>query len=185
MGIPTLIKTQTASDSAYLDFIDGTSDVVLDSTYDEYMFVFTDIGPAADGVYFQFQVNATDDAGGSFDSSPITSTFFYSYHAEADSTGFNYHGSFDLANAASFQSMTVDAGNGSDESAAGMLHIFTPSSTTYVKHFHGRVINYLNDNRAWESHFGGYINDTTAIDEIRFKMSSDNFDGVIQLYGIA
>jgi hypothetical protein len=31
----------------------------------------------------------------------------------------------------------------------------------------------------------GYINDTTAIDEIQFKMDSGNFDGVIQMYGIA
>ena len=32
----------------------------------------------------------------------------------------------------------------------------------------------------------GYkCNDTTAIDEIQFKMSSGNFDGVIQMYGIA
>ena len=63
MGIPTLIKTQTASGSDYLDFIDGASDVVFDSTYDEYMFVFTDIGPATDQTQFSFQVNATDDAG--------------------------------------------------------------------------------------------------------------------------
>ena len=56
MGIPTLIKTQTASGSDYLDFIDGTSDVVFDSTYDEYMFVFTDIGPATDQTQFSFQV---------------------------------------------------------------------------------------------------------------------------------
>ena len=50
MGIPTLIKTQTASNSAYLDFIDGTSSVVFDSTYDEYMFVMTDINPATEEV---------------------------------------------------------------------------------------------------------------------------------------
>ena len=31
----------------------------------------------------------------------------------------------------------------------------------------------------------GYVNVTGAIDEISFKMSSGNMDGVIQLYGIA
>jgi hypothetical protein len=30
----------------------------------------------------------------------------------------------------------------------------------------------------------GYINDTTAVDDIRFKMSSGNFDGIIKMYGI-
>ena len=67
MGISTLIKTLTASGSASLDFVDGTSSVVLDSTYDEYMFVFTDINPATDSANFTFQVNATDDAGGDYD----------------------------------------------------------------------------------------------------------------------
>ena len=32
MGIPTLIKTLTASGSSSLDFVDGTSSVVFDST---------------------------------------------------------------------------------------------------------------------------------------------------------
>ena len=35
------------------------------------------------------------------------------------------------------------------------------------------------------SYVGGYINDTTAIDNINFQMDSGNFDGVIQMYGIA
>ena len=86
MGIPTLIKTLTASDSASLEFVDGTSDVVLDSTYDEYMFVFTDINPATDQAEFSFQVNATDDAGGGYDTSLITSTAFATEHSEADSS---------------------------------------------------------------------------------------------------
>ena len=55
MGIPTLIKTLTASGSATLSFVDGTSDVTLDSTYDEYMFVCTDIGPATDNVFSPFK----------------------------------------------------------------------------------------------------------------------------------
>ena len=84
MGIPTLIKTLTASGDTSLSFVDGTSDVVLDGTYDEYMFVFTDIGPATDGSIFSFQVNATDDAGGGYDTSLITSTFFNAQHSEAD-----------------------------------------------------------------------------------------------------
>ena len=188
MGIPTLIKTQTASDSAYLDFIDGTSDVVFDSTYDEYMFVFTDIGPATDQQHFAFQVNATDDAGGGFDTSLITSTFFRAVHAEDDSPAeLGYVTNTDLAQSADFQMLNEQdqLGNAADESLAGILHIFSPSSTTYVKHFYSRVSIYGYDGRAMDNFVAGYINDTTAIDEIRFKMYSGNFDGVIQMYGIA
>jgi hypothetical protein len=184
MGIPTLIKTLTASDSATLSFVDGASDVTLDSTYDEYMFVFTDIGPATDAVEFQFQVNATDDAGGGYDTSLITSTSFRAYHSEANATDLSYQTAYDLAQSASFQTICADIGNGSDESCAGIMHLFSPS-TTYVKHFYSRFSTYNEGNAENELYTAGYINDTTAIDEIQFKMSSGNFDGVIQLFGIA
>ena len=187
MGIPTLIKTLTASDSATLSFVDGASDVTLDSTYDEYMFVFTDIGPATNNATLGFQVNATDDAGGGYDTSLITSTFFDAVHDEADSaTGLSFNeDGHSLAQSSNFQSLLRDCGNGADESGAGILHIFNPSSTTYVKQFYGRFQNYQHENYSQDYFMAGYINDTTAIDEIQFKMSSGNFDGVIQLYGVA
>tara|TARA_R100001594_G_scaffold137138_2_gene179958 strand:- start:2 stop:565 length:564 start_codon:yes stop_codon:yes gene_type:complete len=187
MGIPTLIKTQTASNSTSLDFVDGTSDVVFDSTYDEYMFVFTDIGPATDGIHFEFQVNATDDAGGGYDTSLITSSYLSAYHRENDEANPNvaYQTSFDLAQAADEQVLADNIGNGSDESCAGILHLFNPSSTTYVKHFYSRFQYGDLDDYSKDGFSAGFINDTTAIDEIRFKCSSGNFDGVIQMYGIA
>ena len=186
MGIPTLIKTLTASDSASLAFVDGAASVTLDSTYDEYMFVWTDVGPATDNVHFQFQVNATDDAGGGYDTSLITSTYFQAYHAEGDgSAALGYDAGNDLAQSASFQNLTNGQGNGADESSAGILHLFSPSSTTYVKHFYSRCVSYHHSDVVNDMFISGYINDTTAIDEIQFKMSSGNFDGVIQLYGIA
>jgi len=186
MGIPTLIKTLTATNSASLEFVDGASDVTLDSTYDEYMFVFTDIGPATDGPNFVFQVNATDDAGGGYDTSLITSTFFESKHGESGSpAGLGYLTGSDLAQSASAQRLAVSVGNGSDESCAGIFHLFSPASTTYVKHFYGTFHLYDANDRSNTNFSAGYINDTTAIDEIQFKMSSGNFDGVIQLYGIA
>jgi len=184
MGIPTLIKTLTASDSASLAFVDGASDVILDSTYDEYMFVFTDIGPATDNVNFTFQVNATDDAGGGYDTSVITSSTFQAYLSEGHAEALEYT-DMDQAQAAGFQIIGRAVGNGSDESCAGILHVFSPASTTYVKHFYARVHSYYYADMAHTLFTGGYINDTTAIDEIQFKMSSGNFDGVIQLYGIA
>ena len=186
MGIPTLIKTLTASGSASLAFVDGAASVVFDSTYDEYMFVCTDIGPATDEASFLFQVNATDDAGGGYDTSLITSTFFRAYHHEDDSAAvLEYVAADDLAQSASFQKISHNIGNGADESAVCILHIFSPSSTTYVKHFYSRSHEYHAGNVAEQCFVAGYINDTTAIDEIQFKMSSGNFDGVIQLYGIS
>ena len=74
MGIPTLIKTLTASNDASLSFVDGTADVTLDSTYDEYMFVFTDINPATDATEFTFQVNVDGQSGYN---EVVTSAGFY------------------------------------------------------------------------------------------------------------
>jgi len=47
MGL-TLIKALTASSSSSLDFVDGTSDVVFDNTYNEYLFQFVNLHPSDD-----------------------------------------------------------------------------------------------------------------------------------------
>ena len=51
---PVLIQSQTASSSASISFTSG-----IDSTYDEYMFVFINMNPASDAVTFRFQINAS------------------------------------------------------------------------------------------------------------------------------
>jgi hypothetical protein len=175
---PILISTHTASDSSSIDITSG-----IDSTYDEYMFVYTDINPATDKTHFSFQVNATDSTG--YDRT-ITTTVFQAHHNEADSTtSLAYNPGHDQAQGAAFQILAGYVGNESDESAAGILHLFSPSSTTYVKHFYATTNLFNGDSTRTNHTFAaGYINDTTAIDEISFKMSSGNFDGTIQMYGI-
>jgi hypothetical protein len=191
MGIPTLIKALTASNSASLAFVDGASDVVLDSTYDEYMFVFTDINPATDRTRFIFQVNATDDAGGGYDTSLITSTAFCArvYEADDHTASLSYRSGDHIDNNADPQRLSGEANNDADSIISGIMHLFSPSSTTYVKHFYATLNTSCDggdDVPFFNNHYvAGYINDTTAIDEIQFKCESGNFDGVIQLYGIA
>ena len=72
----TLITSQTASDSSAIAFTSG-----IDSTYKEYMFVFTDINPATNQAYFTFQ-GSTD--GGTTYGIAITSTAFAARHNEND-----------------------------------------------------------------------------------------------------
>jgi hypothetical protein len=182
-GSTTLIKTLTASSSATLSFVDGTSDVVLDSTYKEYLFIFNNIHPASDGVGFLFQGNA---AGGSGYDETITSTYFRSYHDEGDTeTEFSYSAGHDQANGTAFQYLIDYLGNDNDQSTSGYLHIFNPSSTTFIKHFMARLNEITENNYTAERNSAGYFNTTSAIDEIQFKMSSGNIDaGTIQLIGI-
>ena len=183
MSIPTLIKTLTASDSASLSFHHGVSSVVFDSTYDEYMFVFTDIGPATDEADLTFQCNAVDASGYN---ETITSTYHNAQQQEGGGVA-NIGGSdgaYIQNNGTSFQDLTDNQGNGSDESLAGILCLFSPADTTYVKHWYSRIQQSANENSA-NRYFAGYFNITAAIDDIQFKMSTGNFDGVIQMYGIA
>ena len=178
MGIPTLISTSTASDAASVDITSG-----IDSTYDEYMFVFTDIGPATDAASFTF--NCSIDGGSNYNVTKTT-TVFNNEHQESDAgPNMEYRASQDLAESASDQILCYNQGNASDESAAGVLHLFSPSSTTYVKHFYARTCYAHSNDACWSLYVAGYINDTNDVDAIQFKMSSGNFDGVIQMYGIA
>ena len=181
-GSMVFIKKLTASSSSTLSFVNGTSDVVLDSTYKEYLFTFNNVHPVDNSV--QFLVNFRD--GGTDYDATKTTTFFNAEHAEAGSTtGVSYITAQDLAQGTGFQPLTVDTGNRSDESVSGYLHFFNPSSTTFVKHFIARTNNYVSNNYSEDSFIAGYCNTTTAIDGVQFKFASGNIDaGTITLYGI-
>ena len=126
MGIPTLIKTVTSSNAATTSFVDGTSSVVLDGTYDEYMFVMTNYNSATDTANLLF--NGSADTGSNYNVTKTT-TFWEARHVEDDTSS-----------SGSFQ----------------------------------------------DQYIVGYVNSTSAVDAVQFKMSSGNIDaGVIKLYGIS
>ena len=179
-GSMVFIKKLTASSSGTLSFVNGASSVVLDSTYKEYMFVYQDIPPSANGPNFQVQFNA----GGS--AATKTTTSFYAYHNEGDtSTQLTYQASYDLAQSTGAQTIATDVTNENDSSAAGYVHLFNPSSTTFVKHFIATG-SHMHDNIAVLNDFvAGYCNTTSAITEAVFSMQSGTIDaGTITLYGI-
>ena len=173
-----LLSTQTASSSATISFTTG-----LDSTYDEYIFKFINIRPATDAVWFQF--NLSTDSGSNYNVTKTT-TFFNAYHDEADTaTTLSYQTAQDLAQSTSDQRISYDLGNGSDECCSGSLQLFNPSSTTYVKHFISNVNDYFYLNFSINDYMAGYANTTSAINAIRFQMSSGNIaDGIIKMYGV-
>ena len=154
----------------------------ITSTYGEYIFKFYNINPATDSADFSFQCS-TD--GGSSYGLTITTTYFECYHAEDDSaTNLGYSAGQDLEQSTSFQGMSFDIGSGADESTAGELHIFNPSSTTYVKHFYGVSNVYGLNNFTIQEFYAGYFNTTSDIDAIQFKMNTGNFDGTIKMWGV-
>ena len=182
------IKTLTASSSSTLSFVDGSDGVVLDSTYPIYKFEFINIHPATGHTDFSFQVDTGTNTNYN---QTMTTTYFRAYNIEADTfAGLGYQGGSDQAQGTGFQAIARPVSNENDASASGHLQIFNPSSSVFVKHFIARANNseyysgtpYSATN---DCYVAGYINTTTAITRVRFKMSSGNIDsGTIKLYGI-
>jgi len=182
-GKLTLIKTLTASSSSTLSFVNGSSSVVFNSTYDSYVFKFINIHPANNTAYLTFQ--GSTNTGSSYGIA-IVSTAFYSRHSESGSGAeLDYNGSADLAQSTDFQRISQGVGNGNDESCSGTLQIFAPADTTFIKHFIARMPTYQSSNYIYDQYTEGYINTTSSIDAIQFKFSSGNIDaGTIKMYGV-
>ena len=182
-GSMIFIKKLTASSSSTLTFLNGSSDVVFDSTYKEYIFTFKDIHPTTNS-YTQFQ--ATTD--GTNYNTTITNTSFSSYHAEADNFALlQYRGAEDFAQSTSFVGLNCadPIGTDNDNCMVGTLHIFNPSSTTFVKHYIARTHGIATSGISVDFYTAGYFNTTSAITGIQFKNESGNIDaGDICLYGI-
>jgi hypothetical protein len=179
-GSLVLLTTNTASSSASISFTSG-----IDSTYDEYLFIFNNIHPASDNVEFYF--NMSTDSGSTYNVTKTTSGFS-AYHDEAGSSAaLAYDASGDLAQGTGYLQLNQNGtlGNDNDQSLSGSLHLFSPSDTTFVKHFVSTVQYYETTDYSINSFVAGYGNTTSAVDAIDFKMSSGNIDsGTIQMFGV-
>ena len=177
-GALNLISTQTASSSSTISFTSG-----IDSTYKEYIFYLVDIHPATDDANFLF--NMSIDSGSNYNVTK-TSSFFRLYHQEDDSqSGVSYYTGGDRAQSTGTQLLSYGCGNDNDQCTTGFLHLFNPSSTTFVKHFIGRTNTYESTNNSWGGFLAGYGNTTSAINALQFSMSSGNIDsGQILLFGL-
>ena len=181
-GSMVFINKITASSSATIDFTSG-----IDSTYKEYVFTFKDIHPQTDAASLVFQADTGTNTNYNL---TMTTTMFRSYHSEDGSqSGLGYitTSGEDQAQETNFQKLIHGSaiGNDNDQSGVGILQVFNPSSTTFVKHFISRTnLNTYHD-YSIESYVAGYFNTTSAIDALQFKMSSGNIDsGTIKMYGV-
>ena len=178
-GAMTLLATETASSSDALSFTSN-----IDSDYKEYVFKFIDIHASNEGSNFTF--NMSVDGGSNYNVTK-TSTHARAYHAEADNAAaFSYSADGDLAQSTGFQNISHSLNDDNDASTAGTLHLFDPSSTTFVKHFIINTNSMVDSIYSYHNLFGGYGNTTSAVDAVQFKMSAGTIDaGVIKLYGIS
>ena len=182
-GSIVLIKTTTISSSTSdVSFIHGTSGVVFDSTYKEYIFSFIDIHGTSDPGGIRFQ-GTTD--GTNFNIA-TTSTNFRCFHDEGGTTtGLAYASGYDQVQGTGFQYLTATHGNDNDQSEVIKFHIYDPSSTTFVKHYIARS-NGSNDGNYSTSMFtAGYLNTASAVTGLKFALDSGNIESAtIKMYGI-
>ena len=91
-----------------------------------------------------------------------------------------------VKNATAFLQIQHDIGSDNDQSASGEMTFFNPSSSVFVKHFMSRNQVYYKGDYSLEFYTAGYINTTTPLTRVQFKMTTGNIDsGVIKLYGIS
>ena len=180
---------KTLIDTAYDGTVDGSVCEVditsgIDDTYDVYEFHFVNMHPASNTSFtFQFDTGDLEN----YDQT-ITSTFFLTYHREDDSSAdVGYHGGYDQAQTQSFQTLIAGGGisTDADSGVSGTLTLYAPSSA-YVKHFMGGSNSFQGDPQFQQTYVAGYVNTTTALTRIRFRMSSGNIDsGVIKMFGVS
>ena len=176
----TLISSQTASSSASISFTSG-----LTSTYKAYKFVFVNIHAATNDASLQF--NLSTDSGSNYNVTKTTTAFRALNSETSGVTELAYTTGSDLAQGTGFQDLDAGGGikNDNDIGLSGVLTIFNPSSTTYVKHFIAITNQHTSDGYAHNSFIAGYGNTTSAVNAIQFKFDTGNIDdGKIYLYGI-
>jgi len=175
LGDMVLVSSATASSSASIEFSLGN--------YKEYKFFFVDIHPQNNAV--NFQINFSSDNGSNYNVVKTT-TVFNTYHFENDAANaLTYQSGQDLAQSSSDQILLDAIGNDNDQSHVGIIQLFNPSSTTYVKHFIATSNRYWEGDGTAEHFVAGYANTTSALTNIKFQMSSGNIDaGKILMFGI-
>jgi hypothetical protein len=176
LGDMVFISSATASSSASIEFSLGN--------YKEYQFYFVNIHPSTQS---DFTFNMSTDNGSNYNVTK-TSTVFRAYNNPNDGvTSLAYDTGADLAQSTGEQITTSASDLGTDniDNLSGKLCLFNPSSTTYVKHYISNI-NYIDyENITLNCFISGYCNTTSALTNIRFKMSSGNIDaGKILMFGI-
>jgi len=178
----TLLAVEEPSNDATVTFTTG-----IDATYQEYEFRFVEITAGSIGGRLTFQA---DIGTATTYEQTMTTTNFYSGVSQSSSgtsPGLDYDASYDQANGTADQVLTFTAYTLTPDSASGVLRLFDPSNTVYVKHFISEIGIYDGGNAIYQKNYvAGYINQTSAITRVQFGMSTGNIgNGFIYMYGIS
>jgi len=177
-GSLVFLSKQTASASSTINFTSG-----IDSTYKEYLFTFNNIHASANS---SLGFKASSDGGSSYGIATTTTAFMAEESETSNDPFLGYRTSEDHAQSTGLIRIGESYGTDNDQSGSGYMHLFNPSSTTFVKHFIAQNHSSHPFDYTDNAFKAGYINTTSSINAIQFAMTSGNIDaGDICLYGIA
>ena len=172
-----LLSTQTASSSASISFTSG-----IDSTYDVYKFEWINTAPSTGA---DMTVNFSTDGGSNYNVTKTTTLFTTTHYVDDQFEELAYNTGRDLAQSTGELQLEANIGTQSDMGVSGHLYLFSPSSTTYVKHFMSRN-NLAHQTYTTNWFVAGYCNTTSAVNATRFKYTSGNVQvGTFKMYGIS
>ncbi len=185
-GALVLLESHTASASASLDFTTrnaaGQSGALFQSDYDEYIFKYSNILPASGSVFFYMRMST--DGGATFDAGSNYTGGQWGWRSGGSGLGGG-------GGSQSQISMNLSGAGGLSTTSTGGLtghaELFSPLSTSVHKQVNGRTVFLDTAGPNWlATDFFGVYNSTTAVNAIRFLMSSGNIaSGTIRVYGIA
>ena len=162
-GNRILLRTQSASASSSIDFVDGVSGAVIDSTYDVYEIELINVIPATDAI---LRLTVSDDTGVSWESTNYN-----------DQTG-------NTAYWAVTGAITVEA-----TTSAGVnctIRMYSPDASLYTMFgVTGIIHSSITGNSATIATNNCGYNIAGAIDGVRIAFPSVNIaSGTLNLYGI-
>jgi len=174
------ISSQTiSSGTASVEFTSG-----IDSTYKIHMFRLNAIHSGGGNTEITFAPSTNNDGTGY--GIATTCNFGNGYSQEGGTaSAWTNESSFDSHNDSGNIPITRANGTGNDEIQSVDMICYDWSNTTYVKPFNAFGVGYHQADYSIQSFVGGFVNTTSAIQSIRFKLNSGTLDdGVITLYGV-
>ena len=178
-GAYTHIKTITLSSGvSSVDFVDGASDVVLDTTYPMYRMVFDRLGAASDDQLIEARISG--DTGSSWKTDSSNFNVRDGYRSDGSTTG-----AIDSWNNGEFCTLTAYSGANAAHGICGFLDLYGVGVSGRPQ-----CCGLISGSGAFGSTYSvmGLYNATITMDGIQFVCNngSTNLDsGKISLYGVS
>jgi len=171
-----LIHLQTTNITTGTASVEFTSNV--DSTYNAYFFILSDVHPATDAQPLEMTVST--DGGSSY----ISTNYGFGHKGSTAAGGELSHAA---TNDSVFDMSSNNVGNAADESISVQVYLHKPSGTDGHKLISGTSTVVDNNNTVSSTVFGGMNYSTTsAINAVKFNFGSGNIDrGNFTMFGIA